>query len=66
MSYIDVLSKPQQKDFGKLDKEYVRNGMTVKLYLPDMPETERIRADIQIRERVLNIVSELTCDRVAS
>ena len=63
MNHIDMLSK---KDFGKLDNEYVRNGMTVKLYSPNMSESQRITADIRIKERVLNIVSESDYENVAS
>ena len=54
------------KVFGKLDKAYVKDGMTVRLYSPDMSESERTKADIQIRERIVNIVSELPYDKIAS
>lgn len=56
MSYTDGLN---------LDKEYVKDGMTVKLYSPDMSELGRIAADIQIKEKVINIVSELVCEEIA-
>jgi len=50
-----------EKDFGTLEREYVADGFTVKTYLPEMTEAQRIKADIQIRERVTEIGGERLC-----
>lgn len=46
----------EQKKFGVLGREYPYQGYNVRIYSPDMTDALRIKKDIQIRERVKNIV----------
>ena len=43
-----------------LEKKYIKNDITVKAYTPEMIHDERIKKDVEIKEKLVRIVSELT------
>ena len=47
-------------------KEYVADGMTVKIYFPDCSDSERTKTDINIRERITDIISEVELKEVSN
>jgi len=57
MKKVGLLPKIKlENDFGILEQEYIKDGFTVKIYSHDMTESQRIKTNIQIRERVIEIV----------
>ncbi len=43
-------------DYGVLKKEYEKEGLTVKVYTPDLTQPQREKKDIEIREKVRSII----------
>ena len=66
MSKSNLIHKQESADFGRLDNEYVSDGLTVRIYSPDCSEQERTKADIHIRERITDIVSEVDYSKVSN
>lgn len=50
----------QQKNYGTLYKEYTKDGLTVKVYSPELSENDRIKKDVEIRKKVAEIIKKLT------
>ena len=52
--------------FGQLDRKYEQDGLTVKVYLPNIPESQRTKRNILIREKIVDIVSARDYDNVVN
>ena len=46
---------------GKLDKEYVKDGLQVKVFSSDVPDLQRVKINTQIREKIVDVVSGIDC-----
>lgn len=44
------------ENYGVLKKEYQKEGLTVKVYAPDLTKPQREKKDTEIREKVRSII----------
>jgi len=52
-------TKPINFEQFNIINEYVADGLTVRTYAPNLTEAERAKTNIEIRERIVDIVSGL-------
>lgn len=46
-------------DMDELKKQYEKNNMTVKIYSPAISENHRKKNDVQIRNKIYNIIKNI-------
>lgn len=48
----------KQQEVSELKKEYEKNGLTVKVYIPRLDKAQKEKRNTEIKERVIQIIQK--------